>query len=78
MSQAIMSGPGRVEGPPVHYLNAERGVLSWLTTVDHKRIGLMSLVSTLFFFADARCPFTGVPAACPASAIFRIVIAEIV
>ena len=50
MSQAIMSGPGRVEGPPVHYLNAERGVLSWLTTVDHKRIGLMYLVSTLFFF----------------------------
>ena len=32
----------------------------------------------LFFFADARCPFNGVPAACPASAIFRIVIAEIV
>ena len=30
------------------------------------------------FFADARCPFNGVPAACPASAIFRIVVAEIV
>ena len=37
-------------GSPLSYLNAERGLASWLTTVDHKRIGLMYLVSTLFFF----------------------------
>ncbi|APR79665.1 Cytochrome c oxidase polypeptide I [Minicystis rosea] len=33
-----------------NYLNAERGVWSWLTTVDHKRIGLMYLVSVLTAF----------------------------
>jgi len=32
------------------YLNAEAGVWSWLTTVDHKRIGMMYLVSTLIAF----------------------------
>lgn len=35
----------------VNYLNHERGLWSWLTTVDHKRIGLMYLFTlTLFFF----------------------------
>jgi cytochrome c oxidase subunit 1 len=33
-----------------NYLNAERGIWSWLTTVDHKRIGLMYLVSVLTAF----------------------------
>jgi cytochrome c oxidase subunit 1 len=33
-----------------NYLNAESGVWSWLTTVDHKRIGLMYLISTLTAF----------------------------
>ncbi len=33
-----------------NYLNAEAGVWSWLTTVDHKRIGMMYLVSTLIAF----------------------------
>jgi cytochrome c oxidase subunit 1 len=33
-----------------NYLNAEKGVLSWLTTIDHKRIGVMYLVSTLLAF----------------------------
>src|SRR5262249_24424756 len=33
------------------YLRAERGVLSWLTTVDHKRIGIMYLASVLTAFA---------------------------
>lgn len=37
--------------PEHHYLNAEKGLWSWLTTVDHKKIGLMYLGSiTLFFF----------------------------
>jgi cytochrome c oxidase subunit 1 len=33
-----------------NYLNAEKGVWSWLTTVDHKRIGIMYLVSVLTAF----------------------------
>jgi cytochrome c oxidase subunit 1 len=38
-----------------NYLNAEKGVLSWLTTVDHKRIGVMYLVSTITMFIIAGC-----------------------
>lgn len=34
----------------VNYLNAEKGIWSWLTTVDHKRIGVMYLVSILIAF----------------------------
>jgi cytochrome c oxidase subunit 1 len=34
-----------------HYLNEKTGLWSWLTTVDHKRIGIMYLFTiTLFFF----------------------------
>jgi cytochrome c oxidase subunit I len=36
--------------PAVNYLNADRGVWSWLTTIDHKRIGVMYLVSVLLAF----------------------------
>ncbi|MFL5344561.1 MAG: cbb3-type cytochrome c oxidase subunit I [Hyalangium sp.] len=36
--------------PERHYLNAERGVWSWLTTHDHKRIGLMFLGVLLLMF----------------------------
>ncbi len=32
------------------YLNATKGLKSWLVTIDHKRIGLMYLASVLFFF----------------------------
>jgi len=36
---------------PKNYLNHETGIWSWLTTVDHKRIGLMYLFTiTIFFF----------------------------
>ncbi len=39
------------ENPKHTYLNAEKGILSWLFTLDHKRIGLLYLGSiTLFFF----------------------------
>ena len=34
----------------VNYLNNSYGVLSWLTTVDHKRIGLLYLISVSVFF----------------------------
>ncbi|AUX36867.1 MULTISPECIES: cytochrome c oxidase subunit I [Sorangium] len=32
------------------YIRATSGIMSWLTTVDHKRIGLMYLVSTFIAF----------------------------
>ena len=32
------------------YLVAQKGLKSWLFTVDHKRLGLMYLGSTLLFF----------------------------
>ncbi len=36
---------------PATYLNVTRGILSWLLTKDHKRIGIMYLVSvTVMFF----------------------------
>jgi cytochrome c oxidase subunit 1 len=41
-------------GPPgVNYLNCTSGIMSWLGTLDHKRIGIMYLVSVLtsFFLA---------------------------
>lgn len=33
-----------------NYLNHSKGLWSWLTTLDHKRIGLMYLGTVLFFF----------------------------
>ena len=39
------------DGRPLNYINHEKGIWSWLTTIDHKRIALMYLVSLLFFFA---------------------------
>ena len=33
-----------------NYLNAKPGIWSWLTTLDHKRIGVMYLISILFAF----------------------------
>ncbi len=32
------------------YLTSKKGISSWLFTLDHKRIGLMYLVSVMFFF----------------------------
>ena len=40
----------RPSPPAVNYLNADRGVWSWLTTVDHKRIAIMYLCSVLVAF----------------------------
>src|ERR671920_888655 len=37
--------------PTVNYLNADYGIMSWLLTKDHKRIGILYLVSVSFFFA---------------------------
>ncbi|MEX2602170.1 MAG: cytochrome c oxidase subunit I [Balneolaceae bacterium] len=38
------------DDPKHHYLNEETGLWSWMTTVDHKKIGLMYLGSIAFFF----------------------------
>lgn len=38
------------ENPEKHYLNQETGLWAWLTTVDHKKIGIMYLISIGFFF----------------------------
>jgi len=37
--------------PRKHYLNAAYGLKSWLLTTDHKRIGILYLLSITFFFA---------------------------
>ena len=36
--------------PTVNYLNADRGVKSWLLTLDYKRIAIMYLASVLVMF----------------------------
>jgi cytochrome c oxidase subunit 1 len=36
--------------PALHYLNNEHGLKSWLLTHDHKRIGILYLLTTTFFF----------------------------
>ena len=33
-----------------NYLNETSGLKSWLTTLDHKRIGLMYMIAVMFFF----------------------------
>jgi len=33
-----------------NYLNEESGLWSWLTTLDHKRIGIMYMITVMFFF----------------------------
>ena len=38
------------EGTELNYWNAKKGILSWLLTVDHKRIGVMYLFSVLTAF----------------------------
>jgi cytochrome c oxidase subunit I len=43
--------PGDAVYNASNYLNADRGVGSWLVTLDHKRIGVMYLVLTLIGFA---------------------------
>lgn len=36
--------------PRENYLNASHGLKSWLTTLDHKRIGVLYLITISFFF----------------------------
>ena len=39
----------RTDPPGPNYLNVEHGLWSWLTTTDHKRIGIMFLVAVIVF-----------------------------
>lgn len=50
MSTVTHPGAGAPVYPKTHYLNAKTSVLSWLVTVDHKRIGIMYLASLTVFF----------------------------
>ena len=42
--------PGPATLPRESYLNSEHGLKSWLLTQDHKRIAILYLFSTVFFF----------------------------
>jgi cytochrome c oxidase subunit 1 len=46
----LMTAPGPATPASDNYLTHERGFLSWLFTLDHKRIGVMYLVSVLASF----------------------------
>ncbi len=50
---AITTTPGHHDevDPNVSYLKSTRGIMSWLTTLDHKRIGVMYLISVSVAFA---------------------------
>jgi len=41
---------GHHHNPGENYLNSPKGLMSWLGTIDHKRIGIMYLASITFFF----------------------------
>ncbi len=45
-----MSSESSAQSDHPNYLNAQRGLKSWLITVDHKRIGIMYLISILIAF----------------------------
>jgi cytochrome c oxidase subunit 1 len=49
-SPASQHSDAKPHYPAVNYLNADRGVKSWLLTLDHKRIAVMYLVSVLVMF----------------------------
>jgi cytochrome c oxidase subunit 1 len=49
----VVSAPFRAGTTPAehrNYLTDPKGIKSWLTTIDHKRIGIMYLISVLTFF----------------------------
>jgi cytochrome c oxidase subunit 1 len=51
MASAVeIAHAGHGEASEPNYLNAKRGIASWLLTVDHKRIGIMYLGAVLLFF----------------------------
>ena len=55
MSDTILNLPDQSTAriPKKNYLSNENGILSWLLTSDHKRIAILYLISTVFFFISA-------------------------
>ncbi len=53
LDKDIGHGGGHGHGEEVDFYRAKRGLWSWLSTVDHKRIGIMYLVGTLLGFLAA-------------------------
>ena len=52
MEAAMVTGKLEIPNPSgTNYLNSEHGLKSWLLTRDHKRIALLYLFTTIFFFA---------------------------
>ena len=51
MSTATEHAPAHTNGRPVNYLNVSYGLKSWLLSVDHKRIGILYLISMAVFFS---------------------------
>ncbi|MDH5491138.1 MAG: cytochrome c oxidase subunit I [Myxococcales bacterium] len=50
-AQAEATAPATQDSPEgANYLTHERGLKSWLTTVDHKRIGIMYLIAVIIGF----------------------------
>src|SRR5262245_56354027 len=45
---SVAAAPHAPSGPPAHH--EPTGLWSWITTVDHKRIGVMYFLASLFFF----------------------------
>jgi cytochrome c oxidase subunit 1 len=53
MSSTVITTDGLLPNPQaeeVNYLNVEHTISSWLLTGDHKRIAILYLISTTFFF----------------------------
>ncbi len=49
--QVKVSGYGGQQGPgETNYINHSKGIMSWLLTLDHKRIGLMYMIAVLTAF----------------------------
>src|SRR5678815_827977 len=46
-------GHGHGGEPDVDYIRKSKGLMSWLITLDHKRIGIMYLISVFVFFVFA-------------------------
>jgi cytochrome c oxidase subunit 1 len=42
--------PATAKMPKRTFLNSEQGIMSWLLTQDHKRIGILYLITITFFF----------------------------
>ncbi len=42
---------GTAAAGEANYINAKRGIMSWIVTLDHKRIGIMYLISLAIAFA---------------------------